>query len=465
MVAIREEVRPDLPNILGPLPGPRARAVIERDREFVSPSYTRPYPLVVARGEGAMVEDVDGNRFLDCNAGIAVVATGHCHPRVVEAIQQQAARLIHMSGTDFYYEEMVALAQKLSAIAPGDVARRVSFGNSGAEAIEGSIKLARYATGRDKIIAFFGGFHGRTMGALALTASKAVQRRGFGPLPGGVVHAPYPYCYRCPFGKEPANCAVECVGYIENTLFKTIAPPEETAAIVVEPVQGEGGYIVPPRKFFDELARVARQNGILLIFDEVQSGMGRTGKMWAAEHFDAVPDVMALAKGIASGMPLGATVARTDLMTWPPGAHASTFGGNPVSCAAALVTIALLEEELVDHAARMGAYLMDRLRDWPQRFPLVGDVRGLGLMIGIELVRDQNTRQKAPELRDEVLRRAFERGLLVLGAGENTVRLSPPLVVSRDQCDFALETLEECIRQAGSAALGQALPPANPTAS
>jgi 4-aminobutyrate aminotransferase len=465
MVAIREEVRPDLPNILGPLPGPRARAVIERDREFVSPSYTRPYPLVVARGEGAMVEDVDGNRFLDCNAGIAVVATGHCHPRVVEAIQQQAARLIHMSGTDFYYEEMVALAQKLSAIAPGDVARRVSFGNSGAEAIEGSIKLARYATGRDKIIAFFGGFHGRTMGALALTASKAVQRRGFGPLPGGVVHAPYPYCYRCPFGKEPANCAVECVGYIENTLFKTIAPPEETAAIVVEPVQGEGGYIVPPRKFFDELARVARQNGILLIFDEVQSGMGRTGKMWAAEHFDAVPDVMALAKGIASGMPLGATVARTDLMTWPPGAHASTFGGNPVSCAAALVTIALLEEELVDHAARMGAYLMDRLREWPRRFPVVGDVRGLGLMIGIELVRDQNTRQKAPELRDEVLRRAFERGLLVLGAGENTIRLSPPLVVSRDQCDFALETLEECIRQAGGATPGQELPPANPTAS
>jgi 4-aminobutyrate aminotransferase len=458
MVPIREEVRPDLPSILGPLPGPLASAVIERDREFVSPSYTRPYPLVVARGEGAMVEDVDGNRFLDFNAGIAVVATGHCHARVVETIQRQAARLIHMSGTDFYYEEMVALAEKLSAIAPGDVPRRVSFGNSGAEAIEGSIKLARYATGRDKVIAFFGGFHGRTLGALALTASKAVQRRGFSPLPAGVVHAPYPYCYRCPFGKEPESCAVECVAYIENTLFKTIAPPEETAAIVVEPVQGEGGYIVPPRRFFDELARIARQNGILLIFDEVQSGMGRTGRMWAAEHFDAVPDVMAIAKGIASGMPLGATVARADLMTWPPGAHASTFGGNPVSCAAALVTIALIEEELVNHAARMGSYLMDRLREWPRRFPIVGDVRGLGLMIGIELVRDHNTRQKAPELRDQVLRRAFERGLLVLGAGENTIRLSPPLVVSRDQCDFALETLEDCIREA---VVGQALPPAN----
>lgn len=445
MISSREEVRPDLPTILGPLPGPRARAVIERDREFVSPSYTRPYPLVVERGEGAIVEDVDGNRFLDFNAGIAVVATGHCHPRVVDAIQRQAARLIHMSGTDFYYEELAALAQKLSELAPGDAARRVSFGNSGAEAIEGAIKLARYATGRDKLIAFFGGFHGRTMGALALTASKAVQRRGFSPLVPGVVHAPYPYCYRCPFGKEPEHCAVECVGYIENTLFKTIAPPEEAAAIVVEPVQGEGGYIVPPRKFFDELARVARQNGILLIFDEVQSGMGRTGRMWAAEHFDAVPDIMALAKGIASGMPLGATVARADLMTWPPGAHASTFGGNPVSCAAALVTIALLEEELLNHAARMGAHMMDRLREWPRRFPIVGEVRGLGLMIGVELVRDQGTRQKAPELRDQVLRQAFERGLLALGAGENTIRLSPPLVVSRDQCDFALETLEECI--------------------
>src|ERR1017187_9391957 len=295
----------DLPNLIGPLPGPRARAIIERDARVVSPSYTRSYPLVAARGEGAIVEDVDGNRFLDFNAGIAVVATGHCHPRVVEAIQKQAARLIHMSGTDFFYEEMVALAEKLAEIAPGGVARRVSFGNSGAEAMEGSIKLARYATGRDKIVAFFGAFHGRTLGALSLTASKAVQRRHFGPLIPGVVHAPYPYCYRCPFGREPESCAVECVKHIEDTLLKTISPAEETAAIVVEPVQGEGGYVVPPRKFFDELARVAQQNGILLIFDEVQSSMGRTSKMWAAEHFDSVPDILAVAKGIASGMPLG----------------------------------------------------------------------------------------------------------------------------------------------------------------
>jgi 4-aminobutyrate aminotransferase len=445
-----EQVRPDLPNLTGAVPGPRARALIERDARVISTSYTRGYPLVAERGEGAIVEDVDGNRFLDFNAGIAVVAAGHCHPRVVEAIGRQAARLIHMSGTDFYYEGMVALAEKLAESAPGDVARRVSFGNSGAEAVEGCIKLARWASGREKLIAFFGSFHGRTMGALSLTARKAVQRAGFGPMVPGVVHAPYPYCYRCPYGKEPDSCAVECVKHVEETLLKTIAPAAETAAIVVEPVQGEGGYVVPPKKFFDELARVAEQNGILLIFDEVQCGVGRTGKMWAAEHFDAVPDIFAVAKGIASGMPLGATVARADLMTWPPGAHASTFGGNPVSCAAALVTIELLQGGLIENAARMGAYLKDRMRDWPKRFPNVGDVRGLGLMIGIELVRDQATKEKAPELRDRVEELAFERGLLVLGAGDSTIRLCPPLVITRDQCDFAIDTLEECLRAAAN---------------
>jgi 4-aminobutyrate aminotransferase len=315
--------------------------------------------------------------------------------------------------------------------------------------MEGAIKLARYATGRDKIIAFYGSFHGRTMGALSLTARKTVQRAGFGPLIPGVAHAPYPNCYRCPFGKQPDSCAVECVKFIEDTLLRTVSPPGETAAIALEPVQGEGGYIVPPQKFFDELARVASQHGILLIFDEVQSGMGRTGKMWAAEHFGAVPDIMAVAKGIASGMPLGATVARRELMTWPPGAHASTFGGNPVACAAALATIALLEEELVENSARMGAYLMDRIRDWPSRFACVGDVRGLGLMIGIEFVADKATREPAPWLRDAIVDEAFHHGLLVLGAGDSTIRLCPPLVVSRDQCDFAVQTLEECIAKAG----------------
>jgi 4-aminobutyrate aminotransferase len=441
-------VRLDLPHLLGALPGPRTQALIERDQRVVSPSYTRCYPLAVERGEGCMIEDLDGNRFLDFNAGIAVVATGHCHPRVVEAIRKQAAQLIHMSGTDFYYEGMVALAEKLAALAPGGVERRVSFGNSGAEAMEAAIKLARYATKRDKIIAFYGGFHGRTMGALSLTARKAVQRAGFGPLIPGVTHAPYPYCYRCPFGQQPDSCAVECVKFIEDTLLRTVAPPAETAAIALEPVQGEGGYIVPPKKFFEELARVAKRHGILLIFDEVQSGMGRTGKMWAAEHFDAVPDIMAVAKGLASGLPLGATVARRDLMTWPPGAHASTFGGNPVACEAALTTIALLEEELIENAARMGAYLMERMREWPSRFACVGDVRGLGLMIGIEFIGDRATRAPAPRLRDSVENLAFQRGLLVLGAGDSTIRLCPPLVVTRDQCDFAMTVLEECIAKA-----------------
>jgi len=439
-------VRQDLPRIIGPLPGPRAKEVIARDQRVVSPSCTRAYPLVASRGEGAIVEDVDGNRFLDFNAGIAVVATGHCHPRVVEAVQKQAARLIHMSGTDFYYENMVELAERLADIAPGGFARRVYFGNSGTEAVEAALKLARYSTGRDKFIAFTGAFHGRTMGSLSLTARKAVQRRGFGPLIPGVFHVPYAYCYRCAYGKTPETCAVECAKVIEEQLVKTIAPAEEVAAIVLEPVQGEGGYIVPPRKFFEELARIADRFGMLLIFDEVQSGMGRTGKMWAAQHFDAVPDIFALAKGIASGMPLGATVARAELMQWPPGAHASTFGGNPVSVAAALVTIELLEQELIENAARMGARLMDRMRDWPKRFPIAGEVRGLGLMIGVELVRDQQTREKAPEQRDRVVQLAFERGLLVLGAGDNAVRLSPPLTIARDQADFALDVLEECLR-------------------
>lgn len=441
-------VRADLPRIMGPLPGPRARAIIDRDARVVSPSYTRCYPLVAERGQGAIVEDVDGNRFLDFNAGIAVVATGHCHPKVVRAIQRQAAELVHMSGTDFYYQPLVALAERLAALAPGGVPRRVSFGNSGAEAVEGAIKLARYATGRDKFIAFLGAFHGRTLGALSLTARKAVQREGFAPLLPGVVHAPYPHCYRCPWGRQPETCAVECAGFIENQLLKTIAPASEVAAIAIEPVQGEGGYIVPPPRFMEELRRIADRHGILLIFDEVQSGVGRTGKMWAAEHFGIVPDIFTVAKGIASGMPLGATVARADLMNWPPGAHASTFGGNPVSCAAALATLELLEDGLVENAARMGAYLMGRMGDWPCRFPNVGEVRGLGLMIGIDLVTRQETREPFPALRDRILAMAFERGLLLLGAGDSTIRLSPPLTITRDQCDFAVAIMEECLATA-----------------
>ena len=442
-----ETVRVDLPQILTALPGPRAKAIIERDEKVISPSYTRSYPLVASRGEGALVEDVDGNRFLDFSAGIAVASTGHCHPEVVAAIEQQAARLIHMSGTDFYYENMVQLAEKLAAIAPGAGPRRVYFGNSGAEANEAAMKVARYHTGRDKFIAFRGAFHGRTLGALSLTGSKVVQRKGFGPLIPGVFHAEYPDPYRRPQGMTPEDHAAACVRAIEEDLFRTILPAEEVAGIVVEPIQGEGGYIVPPRNFFQELASLARRHGILLIFDEVQSGMGRTGKMWASEHFGVAPDVFTTAKGIASGMPLSAAVARADVMNWPPGAHASTFGGNPVAIAAALKTIELLERELIANAARVGGHILDRLRDWPRRFRQVGNVRGLGLMLGIEIVRDQNTKERAPDLRDRLVNLAFERGLLVLGAGRNAIRLCPPLVISRDQADFAVDTLEECLKR------------------
>jgi len=442
-----ETVRLDLPQILTSLPGPRAKALIERDANVLSPSYTRSYPLVASRGQGAIIEDVDGNRFLDCTAGIAVVATGHCHPEVVAAIQRQSERLIHMSGTDFYYENMVELAEKLAAVAPGDVRRRVYFGNSGAEAIEAAMKLARYHTGREKFIAFRGAFHGRTLGALSLTASKVVQRKGFGPLVPGVVHAEFPNPYRRPEGTTAEDHAVGCVRAIEEQLFRTTVPAEEVAAIIVEPIQGEGGYIIPHKAFLEELARLAAKYEILLVVDEVQSGMGRTGKMWAVDHFGVTPDIIAVAKGIASGMPLSAMIARSELMNWPPGAHASTFGGNPVAVAAALATIDLLERELMANAASVGGHILERLRTWPSKFPHIGDVRGLGLMIGVEIVRDQSSKERAPELRDRLLTSAFDRGLLVLGAGRSAIRLCPPLVISRDQADFAVDTLEECLKR------------------
>jgi 4-aminobutyrate aminotransferase len=440
----------ELPHLVTALPGPKASAIIARDSAVISASYTRSYPLVAARGEGAMVEDPDGNRFLDFAAGIAVVATGHCHPQIVKAIQDQAAQLIHLSGTDFYYENMVDLAEELATLVPGGVPRKVFFSNSGTEAVEAAIKLARYHTGRPQFIAFVGAFHGRTMGSLALTDSKSIQKKGFFPMMPGVHHVPYAYCYRCAYGKSPDTCAVECVDAIESELFRTALPPDECAAIFVEPVQGEGGYVIPPRKFFDALRQLADHYGILLIFDEVQSGMGRTGKMFACEHFDAVPDAITLAKGIASGLPLGATVARAELMEWSPGAHANTFGGNPVAVAAALATLELLERELMDNAARMGAHLMNRLRDLPQRFPHVGDVRGLGLMIGIELVKDQATKERAPKLRDQLVQLCFERGLLVLGAGPNTIRLCPPLIITQVQADFAADTIESCLKELGA---------------
>ncbi len=433
------------PSIKTKLPGPNAQRVLEADARLLSPSYTRSYPLVARRGRGVVMEDVDGNEFLDFSAGIAVVSTGHCHPEVVSAIQKQAAELIHMSGTDFYYESMVTLAERLSKIAPMPGPHRVYYGNSGTEAVEAALKLARYHTQRQHIIAFFGAFHGRTMGALSLTSSKPQQRRRFAPLMPGVTHVPYPNLYRRPAGTDAAEYARDCARFIEQKLLKTTLPPEEVAAIFVEPIQGEGGYLVAPPEFLRELRRICDQYGILLVADEVQSGMGRTGKWWAVEHAGVQPDIITIAKGIASGMPLGITLTRADIMDWVPGSHASTFGGNPVCIAAALATLDVLEREGMRNAAEVGKHILDRLSTWPKKHPMVGDVRGRGLMIGVEIVQDQQTKAPAQKQRNRIEHLAFERGVLFLGAGETALRIAPPLIVTREQADVALDVLEECI--------------------
>ncbi len=436
-----------MPHLVTALPGPNAKKIVEQDSHVVSPSYTRDYPLVAMRGRGAMVEDVDGNTFLDFAAGIAVVATGHCHPEVVAAIQKQAAELIHISGTDFYYPNLVELAEKLAAMAPGKTAKRVYFGNSGTEAIEAAIKLSRYHTRRDKIIAFYGSFHGRTMGALSLTASKAVQRKGFGALLAGVIQCPIRTRTAAVMAYTPKP-PWPILSYIENEIFKRLADPEEVAAVFIEPIQGEGGYLPAPPEFLQELQRVCRKHGILLVADEVQSGFGRTGKWWASEHAGIEPDILCTAKGIASGMPLSAMIARAEVMNWKPGAHASTFGGNPVCIAASLATISLLERGYIENARKMGDFILAQTANWRERHRSVGDIRGRGLMIGIELVKNQKTKEKAPELRNRVVQLAYEKGLLILGAGENSLRLAPPLMVDERQTSFALKTVSACIAEA-----------------
>ena len=434
------------PEIKTKLPGPKAARLIKKDKTYVSPSYTRVYPLVVKKGEGTWVFDVDDNRFLDFTAGIAVCATGHCHPEVVRAIQQQAERLIHMAGTDFYYEPQIALAEKLSSITSGEGSKRVYFGNSGAEAVEAAFKLARWHTKRELNIAFFGAFHGRTMGALSLTASKTIQKKHYYPLVPGITHIPYPYCYRCPYNLCYPQCSLACVGWLEENLFRTTMPPEEVAAIFVEPIQGEGGYIVPPPEFHKALKDIAEKYGILYVADEVQSGMGRTGKMFALEHYGVVPDIMALAKGIASGLPLGAMVARSDIMDWEAGSHASTFGGNPIACEAALTTIRLLEENLMTNAAARGKRLMKGLLALQKTYECMGDVRGKGLMVGVELVKDRETKERAEEWRDELIKGAFEKGLLLLGCGQNSIRFCPALTVTDKEVEVCLTLFEEAIR-------------------
>ena len=437
------------PKITTALPGPKSKAIVSADAKWISPSYTRSYPLVAKRGRGLRVEDADGNQFLDFAAGIAVCSTGHCHPEVVKAIQDQAAELIHMSGTDFYYESMIQLAERLSKIAPMPGPHKFYFGNSGAEAIECALKLARYHTGRQNMIAFFGAFHGRTMGALSLTASKPQQRRRFAPFVPGVTHVRYPYAYRgCSGGpQEEEEFALGCARFIEEKLFKTTLPPEEVAAIFVEPIQGEGGYVVAPTIFMQELRKICDRHGILLVADEVQSGAGRTGKWWAIEHTGVEPDMVCMAKGIASGMPLSVCMTRAEIMDWKPGSHASTFGGNPVSIAAALATLDVIERDGLGNAAKIGDAMIRRLKEWPKKHPIVGDVRGRGLMIGIELVKDQQSRQPVGEWRNRIELLAYERGLLILGCGETSIRLAPPLIVKQEEADIALDILEDCITQ------------------
>jgi len=426
-----EAVQVRRPMLRVPPPGPRAAALIARDQRALSPSFTRPYPLVVDRGEGVWITDVDGNEFLDFTAGIAVTNTGHAHPRVVAAVEAQARKLLHMSGTDFYYEPEIELAERLAALAPVEPPAHVFFSNSGAEAIEGAMKLARWSTRRPNFLAFTGAFHGRTMGALSLTGSKAIQRDGFAPLVPGVFHVPFPSSSRGGVTLQT------CFDRIDE-VFSTVARPDSFAAIFVEPILGEGGYIVPPDDFLPRLRALTREHGILLVADEIQSGMGRTGRMFALEHSGVEADIVTLAKGIASGMPLGAIVAGRGIMSWPPGSHGSTFGGNPVACAAALATLDLLEEGLVDNAALVGSLLSSRLRDLWRRFPhVITDVRGRGLMLAVECT--------SHDMAADVICRAFELGLLLLPTGRQSVRLSPALTLTGDEVRVGVGILEHVL--------------------
>jgi 4-aminobutyrate aminotransferase len=435
-----------LPHIRTPLPGPKAQALIERDRLVSTPSYPRDYPFVMAKGRGAEVWDVDGNRFLDFASGIAVCSTGHAHPQVVQAIRDATEDFLHISS-DYWHERMTRLCERINGMAPMREPVQVFLCQSGTESVEAALKLARYVTGRPRFIGFLGGFHGRTMGSLSFTASKYTQQAGFFPTMPGVTHVPYPNTYRPLFaGADQGKAVLE---YIENVLFPSNVPAAEVAAILVEPIQGEGGYLVPPPGFLQGLRDLCDRHGILLIFDEVQSGIGRTGRMFASQHWGVAPDIMTLAKGLGSGLPIGLMVARRSLMErWKRGAHGNTYGGNPVTCAAALATLDLVEREYAANAARVGEYFMDRLRELQSRFACIGDVRGKGLMIGVELVADRDTRKPAKELVDKLLTRAFHQGLLLLSCGVSTVRFIPPLLIDRGHVDEAMVLLEAALSEA-----------------
>ena len=435
----------DYPRIVVPPPGPKAQQVVAQDAEWTSTCYIKEYPLVVSRGRGVMVEDVDGNRYLDFMAGIAVSSTGYGHPKVVAAVKDAADRFLHICGSDFYYEGMANLCERLARLAPGSSKKRVFLTNSGTEAVEAAIKLARHSTRRTAIIAFRGAFHGRTTGAVSLTSSKARQHAGFGPLLPDVHHVPYAYRYRCQFCAEEPACTLGCIGVIEQDLFARHLDPRDVAAIFIEPIQGEGGYIVPPPDYLPALRALCDRYGILLVADEVQSGVGRTGKMFACEHEGVEPDILLTAKGLGSGMPIGAMVAKESITTWESGSHGSTFGGNPVCCAAALATLDLVENGLMANAVRMGERLLAGACVLMNKHPNIGDVRGRGLMVGMEFVKDRATREPHPELVQQLVQRSFREGLLLLGAGKSSLRLAPPLVIDEHDLDTALSMIDACL--------------------
>ncbi|MCA8916231.1 MAG: acetyl ornithine aminotransferase family protein [Planctomycetes bacterium] len=429
-----------VPDLKMPLPGPKAKAVIEADDKFISPSYTRGYPMVMVRGRGLAAEDIDGNVFLDMTAGIAVNAAGHSHPRVVKAIKDAADNFQHMSGTDFYYPVQSTLARMLAEHTPGGPDRKVFFANSGTEAIEACIKLSRWKTGRPWLISFIGAFHGRTYGAMSLAASKAVHRTRFAPLLPNVIHANYPYPYRsAPHLDTPEKAGEDCLRYLNDVVFKRLVNANEVAAIFVEAIQGEGGYVVPPDNWLPGLREICTRHGIMLVLDEIQAGMGRTGKFFAHDHWGVEADIIACAKGIAGGMPLGAVIAKSEVMQWPPGTHASTFGGNPIACAAAVEIIKLLDEELVENSAKVGAYLKGKLETWAKGCNRVGEVRGKGLMLAVEFVKSRETKEKDGALRNAVEQAAFKRGMLILGCGENSIRFCPSLIITKEEADKAVE--------------------------
>ena len=436
------------PRIIVTPPGPKAREHIKRDERVISPSYMRFYPLVVESGKGCIIRDVDGNEYIDLNSGLACLNVGQCHPKVVEAIKNQCDRFLHYSNTDFYYDEVIALAEELAEITPGNFEKKTFFSNSGTEAVEAAVKLAKWHTRKQLFIAFINAFHGRTIGAMSFTASKPAQRRYFFPLMPGVTHVPYPYCYRCPFKQTYPDCQYWCIDFIDEYVLQKYTPPEDVAAILFEPIQGEGGYIVPPPEYFQRLKKLADKYGLLLIDDEVQSGIGRTGKWFAIEHWNVEPDILCAAKALASGLPLGATIAKAKIMDWTGGSHASTFGGNPLSCAAAMAVIEVIKEErLLENATKQGTYILKRLEELSEERSIIGDVRGKGLMIGMEIVANKEDKKPAPDKASEIILRSWRRGVAVITCGVSTIRIAPPLNITRELVDSALDIMADVLKE------------------